>query len=79
MVAQVLFLQLLRANDCNGTPEHVQGTGAPRGECVKGPLKTYHGEGRQDGIGPAVLCTAVSHLLLLTELVCPDGLIGLTC
>ena len=78
-VAQVLFLQLLRANDCNGTPEHVQGTGAPQGECVRGPLKMCHGEGHQDGFGPAVLCTAMPHLPLLVMFVCADGHIGLTC
>ena len=77
--AQVLFLQLLRANDCNGIPEHVQGTGALQRECVRGPLKMCHGEGHQDGFRPAVLCTAVPHLPLLVMFVCPDGHIGLIC
>ena len=45
----------------------------------RGLTKTCHGKGHQDGIGLAVLWTAMPHLLLLMELVCPDGLIGLTC
>ena len=72
-VAPVLLLQLLHANSCNGTPEHMQGIGAPRGECVKGLLKTCHGEGHQAGFGSAVLCTAVPHLPLPVMFVCPDG------
>lgn len=79
MVAPVLFLQLLHANGCNGIPEHVQSTRTPQGECVRGSLKTCYGEGHQDGIGPAVLCTAVPHLLLLVTFVRSDGHIGLTC
>ena len=78
MVAPVLFLQLLHAKGCNGTSEHVQGTGTARGEYVRGPLKMYHGEGHQDGFGPAVICTAMPHLPLLVTFVCADGHIGLT-
>ena len=48
-------------------------------ESARGILKICHGEGHQDEIGPAVLCTDVPHLLLLMALVCPDGLLGLTC